>query len=244
MASYTNSRDNLTRPGQSNTCSPQATEGDNSGVTQPQVTASRSAETNKQDNDMTQPNCSFFPKGYRKKGIAVMNNNPKGTMSLHDIHAYIIDYDHAGLQTYQLRNLSDKTMQNEYKLLNFEYVTFFGVFNYRNGDSLKEESGLLVVDIDNMKTPEAAIELKRELCADKHYVTALCFISPSGKGVKWVVERQHFESGTYKDEMKRMYNYVAFEYGIAIDNSGSDICRACYLPYDKDCFINSKYLKK
>ena len=173
-----------------------------------------------------------------------MQNCPEGNMSLHDIYAYIIEYSNAGLLTEQLRKLHDKPMQRDFKMLNFKYATFCGIFSYRKAEHLQAESGLMVVDIDDMKTPEAAIELKRKLCADKHYVTALCFISPSGKGVKWVVERQTMDGEKYKDEMNRMYNYVAFEYGIAIDTSGSDICRACYMPFDKDCFINNKYLKK
>lgn len=41
----------LTVQGQSSICHPQTTESDNSGVTQTQVTASRSAETNKQHHD-------------------------------------------------------------------------------------------------------------------------------------------------------------------------------------------------
>lgn len=51
MASFRNSREKLTVQGQSSICRPQATESDNSGVTQTQVTASRSAETNKQHHD-------------------------------------------------------------------------------------------------------------------------------------------------------------------------------------------------
>lgn len=242
MASFEEFRDKLT--GQRLAASrPDSTESDNSGVTQPMVTARRSAETNQQDHDMRQPICSVFPQGYRnKKGKAVMQNCPESSMSLQDIYAYIINYANAGLQTEQLRKLTDKPMQRDFKMLNFKYATFCGIFSYRKAEYLQEESEQMVVDIDGMKTPDAAIELKRKLCADKHYVTALCFISPSGYGVKWVVERQRLEGSTYKDEMNRMYNYVAFEYGIAIDTSGSDICRACYLPYDKDCYINSKYL--
>lgn len=233
-----------TGPGQP-TQHPQTTESDFSGVTQPQVTASRSAETSESNNNMRQPACSYFPIGYRnKKGKAVMDNHPKGTKSLLDIYAYITDYAYAGIQTEQLRKLTDKPLQRDFKMLNFEYVTFCGIFSYRMADLLQDESGLMVVDIDDLKSPEEALELKSKLCVDKHYVTALCFISPLEHGVKWIVERQPIEGQNYKDEMNRMYNYMAFEYGIALDTSGSDICRACYLPYDKDCYINSKYLKK
>lgn len=31
-------------------------------------------------------------------------------------------------------------------------------------------------------------------------------------------------------------------HGIDPDKSGSDVSRACFLPYDPDCFINPKYL--
>lgn len=211
---------------------------------QPVHNADNSTETNEAAIDKIQPICSVFSKGYRnKKGKAVMQNCPERTMPLFDIHAYIINPENAELETAQLRELSDKPMQRDFKLLNFKYATFCGVFKYRKAEYLQEESALMVVDIDGMQNLEAAKELKCKLCADKHYETALCFISPSGYGVKWVVERQPLEGKKYRDEISRMYNYVAFEYGIAIDTSGSDICRACYLPYDKDCYINKKYIK-
>ena len=38
-----------------------------------------------------------------------------------------------------------------------------------------------------------------------------------------------------------MQQHVAFHYGIAIDKSGSDICRACFLPHDPECYINPIY---
>ena len=36
--------------------------------------------------------------------------------------------------------------------------------------------------------------------------------------------------------------HVGFNYGIVVDKSGSDVCRACFLPWDSECFINSKYI--
>jgi hypothetical protein len=30
---------------------------------------------------------------------------------------------------------------------------------------------------------------------------------------------------------------------VAVDASGSDVCRACFLPYDPKCYINPKHLK-
>ena len=37
-------------------------------------------------------------------------------------------------------------------------------------------------------------------------------------------------------------NHLCFHHGIDPDKSGSDVSRACFLPYDPDCFINPKYL--
>lgn len=185
---------------------------------------------------------SVYQKGYRnRQQLAVMKTEPYATWSIADVYAYITDYTRAGRATEQLRLLTDKTMRRDYKMLNFEVATFSGTFSYRNAQSIVCESDLMVVDIDDLASLEDAERLKERLCHDEHYVTVLCFISPSGNGVKWVIERQPNESETFRQEFDRVYNYVGFEYGIPIDTACSDICRACFLPYDKTCFINPKY---
>ena len=72
--------------------------------------------------------------------------------------------------------------------------------------------------------------------------TALCFVSPKGRGVKWIVRLPEWaQYDDFKLTFQTMQQYVGFHYGIAIDKSGSDVCRACFLPYDPECYINPIY---
>ena len=74
--------------------------------------------------------------------------------------------------------------------------------------------------------------------------TELCFVSPKGKGVKWVVRLPEWaQTEDFKTTFQMLQQHVGFEYGITVDKSGSDVCRACFLPYDDLCFINPKYLQ-
>lgn len=131
---------------------------------------------------------------------------------------------------------------SDFKKLNFEVATFNGVFPYRNARSLAVRSPWLVADIDDLSSAEDAREVKRLLIADKHIETGLCFVSPKGRGVKWIVRIPEWLQGKdFKAQFEELRRYVAFEHGITIDKSGSDVCRACFLPWDKECFMNLKY---
>ena len=131
---------------------------------------------------------------------------------------------------------------NDFKKLNFEVATFNGIFSYRNARSLVVRSPWLVADIDDLSSTDEAREVQQLLIADKNIETGLCFVSPKGRGVKWVLRiPEWLQSKDFKAQFEGLQRYVAFEHAIAIDKSGSDVCRACFLPYDKKCFINPKY---
>jgi hypothetical protein len=103
----------------------------------------------------------------------------------------------------------------------------------------------MVLDIDGLDSTEQAAELRERLAADPNIETELCFISPKGQGVKWVITLPSWTDGlTFKKKFEAMRDYTCFHHGIDPDTSGSDVSRACFLPYDPDCFINSKYLQK
>nr|MCR5314364.1 hypothetical protein [Bacteroidaceae bacterium] len=86
--------------------------------------------------------------------------------------------------------------------------------------------------------------LKRILVHDQRIETVLCFISPSGRGIKWIVRLPEWTVGLYfKEQFEQVRQYVGFNYGIDPDKSGSDVCRACFLPYDSECFINIKNIQ-
>ena len=77
------------------------------------------------------------------------------------------------------------------------------------------------------------------LCRDTRIETAMCFVSPKGRGTKWVVKLPEWVQGKpFKEQFELVRRYVGFTYGIDPDKSGSDVCRACYLPWDEECYVN------
>ena len=188
---------------------------------------------------------SIFGRGWRnQKGDAVLATKPQQTQDLLWVYEYITS-ERARWATETLRSMAEnatKEDMGDFKKLNFEVTTFNGVFSYRNARSLVVRSPWLVADIDDLSSVEDAREVQQLLIADKHIETGLCFVSPKGRGVKWIVRVPEWLQGKdFKAQFEGLQHYVAFHHGITIDKSGSDVCRACFLPWDKDCFINHQY---
>jgi len=199
---------------------------------------------------------SHYPHGYEgKDGRPVPNNQTDGHWTLPQTYAYVTSEKPKAI-TLELRRMVDfrlshpeeqdiENREKNYKMLRFEHVTFGGCFYYRRAQDLTQASGLMTIDIDGLSTMEEARQVQQTLIQDRRLETALCFISPRGRGVKWVVvippseERQ-----TFREAFDHIYNYLLFEYGIVADASGSDICRSCFLPWDEQCYINPKFLSE
>ena len=202
----------------------------------------------------SQPLVSVFGKGYHNnQGHAVPSSRPlPEAWSVVDIYRYIIS-DEAKASTLQLRRMvEERSMlsleeqkaaeddEKRFKTLNFMAVTFSGTFTYRNARSLQRLSGLMVIDVDDLESTEEARQLQESLCGDRRLTTALCFLSPRGRGVKWVIQLPEAWSGMpFREQFDEIYKYVLFEYGVPIDVSGSDVSRLCYLPWDEQCYVNN-----
>ena len=48
---------------------------------------------------------------------------------------------------------------------------------------------------------------------------------------------------TYGEYFTILSNYSRKTYGVEADPSGKDICRACFLPYDPNAFLNPLYIE-
>ena len=190
---------------------------------------------------------SIFPTGYRNstQQKAVLNQKPKDIQTIGWVGEYITS-ERARRATQELRKMlptATREETREFKALHFEYATFSGIFSYRNARSLVERTPFLTLDIDDLGSTEEARKMQQMLCADKNIETALCFVSPKGLGVKWIVRLPEWTEGlNFRDQFERMRRYVGFNYGIDPDKSGSDVCRACFLPWDEQCYINPKYV--
>lgn len=188
------------------------------------------------------PIVSFFNAGYinEKKGVAVLQCNPCKEVSIIDIYNYVRG-DEARKATKALRAETDEKKQKTMKTLSFCYCTPFGTFSYRNAEGLKEPSGMMVVDIDDLKDEEHVKTLREALLQDKRFETELLFISPRGRGLKWFIQVGDMGGRTLKEFFPIVARHIAFCYGIDIDPSGKDTPRPCYLSHDPECYINPKY---
>ncbi len=190
-------------------------------------------------------NFSIFPRGYRNnKGEAVLAVKPQQTQTIKWAYEYIIS-GRARWATEELRSMIGSATKEEisdFKKLNFETATFNGVFSYRNARSLVSRSPFIVLDIDDLSSTDEARRIQQVLINDPWVETMLCFVSPKGKGVKWIVRLPEWaQRNDFKSTFQMLQQHVGFEYGIVVDKSGSDVCRACFLPYDPDCYIKPLY---
>ena len=163
----------------------------------------------------------------------VWNKTPERTMSLEDVYQYLTG-GQAEQRTLRLRSIKDAAEARKYKSRAFDYVTFSGVFNRCSDADMVSHSQLLCLDFDHVEDVAA---LRRTLIADSLLATRLLFTSPSGDGVKWVVEidtreaphREWFHSGS---------NYLWPRCHLGSDVKSADESRACFLPHDPECYIN------
>ncbi len=118
---------------------------------------------------------------------------------------------------------------------------FFSVSGFtgsKESQNVTQHTGLIVIDIDKKDNPNADFsQLRKEFSWDK-YVYA-CFRSPNG-GVKAVFNTNLRTKEHHKVYFHSISNYVLVKYSAItkIDSSGSNINRACYMPYDADAYSN------
>jgi hypothetical protein len=109
---------------------------------------------------------------------------------------------------------------------NLPSVCFSGTFTERKDDCLKEHSGFIVLDFDNLDD----LREKQTEIISKPFVYA-CWVSPRGNGLKALVKiaspqkhREHFAA--LKDIFPE------------IDESGKNESRVCYESFDPEIYIN------
>lgn len=134
----------------------------------------------------------------------------------------------------RLRTLSDSDYSEQKKGL--DYVTFSGTFTKRMAKGLVQHSNLMCIDIDKYPSVKA---LKRRVVNDKTLHPRLVFISPRGNGLKIVVAFDvDFTNvlASHNAYFNALQNYFLQEYDIAIDQSCSDVSRACFMSHDEAAY--------
>ena len=168
----------------------------------------------------------------------IRNIYPYKDISLRDAYAYLKG-PYAARQTEQLRSLSSKDEARVFKAQNFAYATFSGTFTKRANSTLVKASNLMCLDFDHQPNPA---RLAAALKDDDSLETALLFRSPSGDGLKWIVQVD-YEGHSHEWLFNAISNYILASYGVEVDKSGKDIARACFLPHDPEAYINPNFIR-
>jgi len=120
------------------------------------------------------------------------------------------------------------------------YVKKKGCFELisKRDNHLLDYSGLIVIDIDNLK-PKEVQAIKKE-CKDDVFLYA-CFMSPSG-GIKLLYEVDAPPEYHKTASFSQLKKYVEDMYGQEVDKSGKNVSRLCYISYDPDIYVNKDYI--
>ena len=192
---------------------------------------------------------TLFGKGHwsEKAQKYVPSTKPLMNVDIPWVGSYIKS-ERAKSQTLELRQMTATVTDQQlrdYKLLEFDAVAAAGIFSYGNANGVVVRSPYIVLDVDDLTSTEEAREIQNMLINDKEVVTALCFVSPKGLGVKWWAELPEWcQNMTFSEQYTALSRYIGFEYGIQSDPTGSNVNRLCFLPHDSECYINSKYIQK
>lgn len=167
----------------------------------------------------------------------VRNTIPHKSICLLDAYNYIVG-EYAKQRTEKLRTITDPKQARQYKATNFDYCTFSGMFTTRNDKALVNRSDLLCVDFDHLQNVDL---LRNQLLQDEYFETQLLFVSPSGDGLKWIISIDAAKT-SHGEFFVAVANYILQTYKVAVDKSGRDISRACFLAYDPNAFIHPNNL--
>ncbi|MFZ4545377.1 MAG: CRISPR-associated primase-polymerase type B [Saprospiraceae bacterium] len=175
-------------------------------------------------------------------GISVLNNSAMTSMTMEDIWQRLRNDVRLRQDVEHLRKVK-RLDTNSYSRLKVSLPFFCcasfneGMRNSKNFISVSS----FVVDIDKYSGETAKLEALRERIRQDDRV-ALCFISPSGDGMKVVftLAEPCTDLKSYSDFYKSFVMLWAQQMDLAqyVDLSTSDATRACFLSSDAAAFIN------
>jgi hypothetical protein len=104
----------------------------------------------------------------------------------------------------------------------------------RKMNFLQEYSNIIILDIDKLQPEQLA---KVNHSARQCEFTYVCFISPSGNGLKILVKVSSTKA-EHKETFLAIQDHYEKLLNLEIDKSGKDITRLCFYSYDENLFLN------
>ncbi len=112
-------------------------------------------------------------------------------------------------------------------------IMFNGIFKVRNEKGIDEHSGLCIHDFDKFESPEKLKEWRIKLQSDPY--TYICFLSPSGNGLKVVVK---IPKSDKSEHYRRFHAYKKYINSPYFDVQNSNLSRVCFDSYDPNIYID------
>lgn len=142
----------------------------------------------------------------------------------------------------QCRNIKDEADAKLFKST-MPTATLSGVFPYRSDAKIKEHSGYIAIDIDDIENPQRT----RAILAEDKYVFSV-FLSTRANGLRVlfkIVPEKHRES------FRGIVSYLYEKYSIVCDRNGINISKPYIVSFDPQLYINydnvpifKKYVKE
>ena len=177
----------------------------------------------------------------------ITNTMPDRLMTVKDVYKYIIDEAHKSTtdeyRTKVAKARLDPKKKDEadrFKRTKFDFATFAGIFSKRQANHLTAPSGLMCLDFDHVAQPHEVAMVREKIYELLGESIALMFTSPSGDGIKVVVAIDLSEAD-YQTWFVAYSNYLEAKLGLKADPQCKDVSRACFLPYDANCYIHPDY---
>jgi hypothetical protein len=139
-------------------------------------------------------------------------------------------------ETDTLQSIADEKVAKEFKSSHFNYGCISCTVSTRSEKGVVKHSGLICIDLDNLG---AQLPWIRET-VNQDPKTIMSFVSPSGNGLKVI-----YQIDPSKHSQKLYYQYLS-DYLTElcclpkkkVDESCSDVSRACFLPHDPNAYLN------
>lgn len=175
------------------------------------------------------------PMTFSVMGKGIWETEPKGVMDPYSAYVYIRD-GVAREQTERLRTIMDAQGHRLYKCTEFESAVFSGVYKSLQDDAPTRPTGYVCFDFNYVSVQDT----KDLLMGVEEYDTVLLFASPSGHGVKWVVNNRTVFN--HEQFYKVVHDYMWKKYGLEVSMEAGDLSHRCFLPWDPEVYINPNYM--
>ena len=131
-------------------------------------------------------------------------------------------------------NHKNKSDELKNSLLGFTVSAIFD--EKRRKERVIKYYGVMVLDIDDLKDEEEVERIKKEV--EKIEYTKMAFVSPSGLGLKIIVETNNTDVERHTEVYKKLVNYYENQLNVEFDSQTCDVSRLCFFSYDETAYYN------